>query len=290
MTRRNAKYETRLVAFAVAVAIILLFTAPHMIWKFMGQKRATALVKRWEAEDARGRPPGSFCPVWTVRLAGYLSSSTVRRSAEANSSALSRTLNSRNYLALDHHNPLQGYCIKLPSGCVHTLGNDTFPPMLRTSADDDGAVDQWPRRLRPPSWHPCNLSWLPTASHVRRRPHLWCSRGRDWSPTLRRRRRASLLGREDQLGWLQSLSPARSVVSWVAVGLYIIKRVRFIPGFSFWRCGQGLLHVLASRRQLYCPGELVGLEEVSRMTSENALYNFCTILDSKQASPLQFLT
>ena len=34
-----------------------------------------------EAEDARGRPPGSFCPVWSVRLAGYLSSSTVRHSA-----------------------------------------------------------------------------------------------------------------------------------------------------------------------------------------------------------------
>jgi len=94
MNRRDAKSETRLIAFAVAVAIILLFTAPHMVWKFMGQKRATALVKRWEAEDARGRPPGSFCPVWAVRLAGYLSSSTVRRSAKAIPSALSRTLNS----------------------------------------------------------------------------------------------------------------------------------------------------------------------------------------------------
>jgi len=156
--------------------------------------------------------------------------------------------------------------------------------MLCTSADYDGAVDQWPRRLRSPSRHPSNLSWLPTASHVRRRPHLWCSWRRGWSPTLRRRRRASLLGREDQLGWLQSLSPARAVVSWVAVSLYIIERVRFITGFSFWRCGQGLLHVLASCRQFYCHGELVGLEEVSRMTSENALYNCRPICDSKQAS------
>ena len=84
MERRDAKYETRLVSFVVAVAIILLFTAPHMVWKYMGQKRATNLVKQWEAEDARGRPPGSFCPVWSVRLAGYLSSSTVRQSAKAN--------------------------------------------------------------------------------------------------------------------------------------------------------------------------------------------------------------
>jgi hypothetical protein len=40
--------------------------------------------------------------------------------------------------------------------------------------------------------------------------------------------------------------------------LYIIERVHFIPGFSFWRCGQGS-HVLASCRQLSCHGELVGL-------------------------------
>jgi len=39
----------------------------------MGQKRATELVKRWESEDARLHAPGSFVPVWTVKLAGYLS-------------------------------------------------------------------------------------------------------------------------------------------------------------------------------------------------------------------------
>jgi hypothetical protein len=84
MERSDAKYETRLVSFVIVAAILLLFTAPHMVWKYMGQKLATDLVKQWEAEDARGRPPGSFCPVWSVRLAGYLSSSTVRQSAEAN--------------------------------------------------------------------------------------------------------------------------------------------------------------------------------------------------------------
>ena len=61
-------------------------------------------------------------------------------------------------------------------------------------------------------------------------------------------------------------------------------------GFSFWRCGQGS-HVLASCRQLHCHGELVGLEEGSRIISENALYKFCPICDSKQASmvPSRFL-
>jgi hypothetical protein len=80
MERPDAHYETRVVSFTIAIAIVLLFAAPHMVWKYMGQKRATNLVKEWEAEDARGRPPGSFCPVWSVRLAGYLSSSTVRQS------------------------------------------------------------------------------------------------------------------------------------------------------------------------------------------------------------------
>lgn len=79
------------------------------------------------------------------------------------------------------------------------------------------------------------------------------------------------------------LSTSRSVVSGLVGGLYIIERVRFIPGHSFWRCGQGS-HVLASYRQLCCHGELVDLEDVSRITFENALYHFRLICDSKQAS------
>lgn len=78
MSREDAKAQARFVAFAIAIAISLLFTAPHVVWKYMGQKRATELVQRWEAESARGRPPGSFVPLWTVKLSGYLSSHTVR--------------------------------------------------------------------------------------------------------------------------------------------------------------------------------------------------------------------
>jgi hypothetical protein len=79
MSRVDAFYEARFISFGIAIAILMLFIGPHMVWKFMGQKRATELVKRWEAEDARVRPPGSFVPVWSVRLAGYLSTHTVRR-------------------------------------------------------------------------------------------------------------------------------------------------------------------------------------------------------------------
>jgi len=76
MTREDAHHEARFIAIVIAIAIILLFTGPHIVWKFMGQKRATELVKRWESEDARLRSPGEFVPVWTVHLPGYLSTST----------------------------------------------------------------------------------------------------------------------------------------------------------------------------------------------------------------------
>jgi hypothetical protein len=76
MTPEDAHHEARFIAIVIAIAIILLFTGPHIAWKFMGQKRATELVKRWESEDARLRPLGEFVPVWTVHLPGYLSTST----------------------------------------------------------------------------------------------------------------------------------------------------------------------------------------------------------------------
>jgi hypothetical protein len=81
MTKDDARAEARFISFSIAVAIALLFIAPHIVWKFMGQKRATELVKQWEAEDARGLPAGSFVPVWTAKLSGYYSTDTVRRSA-----------------------------------------------------------------------------------------------------------------------------------------------------------------------------------------------------------------
>ena len=78
MSRGDAIAETRFISFVIAIGILMLFFGPHIVWKFMGQKRATELVKRWESEDARLHAPGSFVPVWTVKLAGYLSYDTVR--------------------------------------------------------------------------------------------------------------------------------------------------------------------------------------------------------------------
>lgn len=74
----NAGNPSHFLTFAVAVGIIILFTAPYVMWKCTGQKRAVTLVKKWEAEDARSRAPGAFVPVWSVKLYYSYSSTTVR--------------------------------------------------------------------------------------------------------------------------------------------------------------------------------------------------------------------
>ncbi len=119
MSRVDAIIETRFISFVIAIGVLMLFFGPHIVWKFMGQKRATELVKRWEAEDARLHEPGSFVPVWTVKLAGYLSYDTVRWSIH---SSVPRHLGSRFYSAPYYYNPIRVPSIILPSSCVYTLG------------------------------------------------------------------------------------------------------------------------------------------------------------------------
>ncbi|KAH9985989.1 hypothetical protein BJV74DRAFT_546973 [Russula compacta] len=87
MSTSDAIYQARFISFTIAIGILLLCFGPHVVWKFMGQKRATELVKRWEAEDARLRAPGAFTPVWTVKLPGYLSSNTRLTVTTPNSAA-----------------------------------------------------------------------------------------------------------------------------------------------------------------------------------------------------------
>jgi hypothetical protein len=87
MSPSDARQESRLITFVIGIGIVMLFFGPHIVWKFMGQKRASELVKRWETEDARLHAPGAFVPVWTVKLAGYRSYDTVRRSMHTPSRA-----------------------------------------------------------------------------------------------------------------------------------------------------------------------------------------------------------
>ena len=74
----DAISETRFISFVIAIVVLMLFFGPHIAWKFMGQKRVTELVKRWKSEDARLHAPGSFVPVWSVKLAGCVSYDSVR--------------------------------------------------------------------------------------------------------------------------------------------------------------------------------------------------------------------
>jgi hypothetical protein len=113
----DAIAETRFISFVIGIGILMLFFGPHIVWKFMGQKRATELVKRWEAEDARLHAPGSFVPVWTVKLAGYVSYDSVCWSIH---SSVPLPLNSRFYLASHGYNPIRTPSIILSSSCVPT--------------------------------------------------------------------------------------------------------------------------------------------------------------------------
>ena len=115
----DAIAETRFISFVVAIGILMLFFGPHIVWKFMGQKRATELVKRWETEDARLHAPGSFVPVWSVKLAGYGSYDSVRWSIH---SSVPNPSSSRFCLASHNYNPICPPSVVLSSSCVSTCG------------------------------------------------------------------------------------------------------------------------------------------------------------------------
>jgi hypothetical protein len=139
MSPNDAIYETRFISFTIAIGILMLFFGPHIVWKFMGQKRASELVKRWEAEDARLQAPGAFVPVWTVKLAGYLSSDTVRQLIHF---SVPCALNPHSYSAPHYYNPVRSRSIILPSGCVSTFG--MMPSRLLLLPVLMIVVDQWP--------------------------------------------------------------------------------------------------------------------------------------------------
>jgi hypothetical protein len=145
MTLLDAIAETRFISFVIAIGILMLFFGPHIVWKFMGQKSATELVKRWEAEDARLHAPGTFVPVWTVKLAGYVSYDTVRWSIQFSVPYL---LNPRFFLASHNYNPICTPSIILSSSCVPTCG--MLPSCFLLSLALMVVVDQWPRRPRFP--------------------------------------------------------------------------------------------------------------------------------------------
>ncbi|KAI0058078.1 hypothetical protein BV25DRAFT_1891819 [Artomyces pyxidatus] len=69
-------FETRFITFGIFVGITLFFWIPILVWKHIGQTRATALVNKWAAEDSRNRGAGTFVPVWKVTLPGSFTNNT----------------------------------------------------------------------------------------------------------------------------------------------------------------------------------------------------------------------
>ncbi|KAH9961601.1 hypothetical protein BC827DRAFT_328887 [Russula dissimulans] len=138
LTHDDARREARFIAIVIAIAIMLLFTGPHIVWKFMGQKRATELVKRWESEDARLRSPGEFVPVWTVHLPGYLSTSTVRRWLFGLQAPLSRVT----------HASTQRLVITTP----YAPTSSTFHPAAYRPSWVNGAADSGQPNTMPPTY------------------------------------------------------------------------------------------------------------------------------------------
>jgi len=62
--------EARLISFAIFIITLIVFWAPIAIWKYIGRKRMTALIKQWTEIDTLARATGAFVPRWDVKTPG----------------------------------------------------------------------------------------------------------------------------------------------------------------------------------------------------------------------------
>ena len=69
-------YEARLISFGIFIGVAILFWAPLVIWKMIGRRRMSDLVKRWAEADVLARGPGAFVPMWWVQTPGIFDSRT----------------------------------------------------------------------------------------------------------------------------------------------------------------------------------------------------------------------
>jgi hypothetical protein len=66
--------EARFLSVGIFVGLVLLFFVPLAVWKFIGQRRANAMVGRWNRQDKMERSPNGFIPTWRVQMPGVFSS------------------------------------------------------------------------------------------------------------------------------------------------------------------------------------------------------------------------
>ncbi|VDB95322.1 unnamed protein product [Peniophora sp. CBMAI 1063] len=76
---RTSIYTAHFISLGIFLAIALVFWAPLIAWKMLGQQYANVLARRWAAEDTRlsGSRYNGYVPLWSIRLPGVLSSQTI---------------------------------------------------------------------------------------------------------------------------------------------------------------------------------------------------------------------
>ncbi|KAJ6625591.1 hypothetical protein B0H10DRAFT_2002069 [Mycena sp. CBHHK59/15] len=69
-------FEARGISFAIFVGMVLLFLAPIAIWKYIGRREVSAMLKSWEKADQQGRGSVPMSP-WKVKTPGIFRSSII---------------------------------------------------------------------------------------------------------------------------------------------------------------------------------------------------------------------
>ncbi|KAJ7188176.1 hypothetical protein C8R46DRAFT_979214 [Mycena filopes] len=68
--------EARMISLAMFVGIALVFLLPIAVWKYIGHKEVSSMLKKWEKADRQGR--GSLpMSIWTVKTPGLINSNIV---------------------------------------------------------------------------------------------------------------------------------------------------------------------------------------------------------------------
>jgi len=65
--------EARLITLGFFASLVMLFFAPLVVWKFIGQRRANAMIARWARQDKMERSPNGFIPSWRIQMPGVFS-------------------------------------------------------------------------------------------------------------------------------------------------------------------------------------------------------------------------
>jgi len=69
--------RARALTGAISLAIILIFTVPMLIWKFIGRRHVTRSLQQWARSDNTLAGNSGMIPTWRVRTPGIFSDNTI---------------------------------------------------------------------------------------------------------------------------------------------------------------------------------------------------------------------